>query len=216
MPRIRRSLVDSAIYHVINRGNSKQEIFHKDMDYEIFIDLIRKTKLKYKIQIFAYCLMPNHFHILLKSEELSKYMHLLMSSHVRKYHKHYGTSGHIWQGRYKSFIVQSDEHLLVISRYIEGNPVRGGLVKSAKDWKWSSHLDRLGERSNILINELPIKLPVNWTEYVDTPLTGKELEKINQSVNRQSPYGELEWVNKLCREVGLLSTINPRGRPKNE
>jgi putative transposase len=81
----------------------------------------------YEVEVLAYCLMPNHFHMLLqpeKAEDMSKWMQWLMTSHVRKHHRTYKTSGHVWQGRFKSFIVQKDEHLLTVARYIEGNPVR--------------------------------------------------------------------------------------------
>ncbi|MBI4655474.1 MAG: transposase [Elusimicrobia bacterium] len=217
MPRVARGLVDGFVYHVINRGNGRQQVFHKDLDYEVFVNLMKESKSQYPVQIFAYCLMPNHFHILLKpnkAEELSKWMQWLMTSHVRRYHRHYKTSGHLWQGRFKSFIVQKDSYLLTVTRYIEGNPVRAGLVKSAKDWKWSSHFEKTGKKPALLVAELPIELPKNWTEYVDTPLTEKELERVHQSVNRQSPYGALQWVVKICKELGLESTIKPRGRPR--
>ena len=217
MPRIVRGLSENSIYHVLNRGNGKQKVFHKIQDYKAFIDLMKEAKDRYSVRIFAYCLMPNHFHIILmslKAEELSKWMQWLMTSHVRRYHKHYGTSGHIWQGRFKSFIIQEDNHLLTVIRYVEGNPVRAGLVNSAKDWLWSSHRETVGEESHFLTNEIPIELPEDWNRYVDEALTEKELQKLNQSINRQSPYGTLEWQMKVATELGLESTLRSRGRPR--
>ncbi len=217
MPRVVRGLADELIYHVINRGNSRQEIFHKDKDYEAFINLMKQAKKWYSVKIFAYCLMPNHFHIVLmpeKGEDLSRWMQWLMTSHVRRYHRHYGSSGHIWQGRFKSFIIQRDEHLLMVLRYVEGNPVRAGLVNSAKEWKWSSHKERIFRDNDLLVEDIPIELPVNWDRYVDEPLIEKDLARLRQSVNRQSPYGQTEWQNKITQELGLESTLRPRGRPK--
>ncbi|MFQ5867696.1 MAG: transposase [bacterium] len=217
MPRIARGLVDGFVYHVLNRGNGGLEVFHKDRDYEAFIDLMREAKARYAVKIFAYCLMPNHFHMVvvpIQAEELNKGMQWLMTSHVRRYHRHYGTSGHIWQGRFKSFIIQEDNHLLAVLRYVEGNPVRAGLVNSAKDWSWSSHRGAIGERSHLLVDEIPIELPQDWNRYVDEPLTEKDLEGLRQSVNRQSPYGTSMWQIQVSKELGLESTLRPRGRPK--
>jgi putative transposase len=153
-----------------------------------------------------------------KGEELSKFMQWLMTSHVRRYHRHHGTSGHVWQGRFKSFIIQKDEHLLAVLRYIESNPIRAGLTESAesaKAWNWSSHTETSGERPRDLVDECLTELPADWQKYVDTPLTGKELERIRKSVNRQSPYGVFECQVKICKDLGLESTMRPRGRQCN-
>ena len=219
MPRITRGLTDAFIYHVLNRGNGKHEVFHKTQDYEAFRELMKEAKDKYPVKIFAYCLMPNHFHMVLmpvNGEDLSKWMQWVMTSHVRRYHKHYGTSGHIWQGRFKSFIIQEDPHLLAVLRYVEGNPVRASLVSSAKDWTWSSHNETIGKKSINMIDKIPIELPKDWDRYVDEPVTEKELEQIRRSVNRQSPYGTAMWQLQIAQELGLESTIRPRGRPKKE
>lgn len=219
MPRIVRGLADGIIYHVLNRGNGKQRVFHKSRDYEAFINLMKKAKELYPIKIFAYCLMPNHFHMVvmpMKAEDLSKWMQWLMTSHVRRYHNHYGGSGHVWQGRFKSFPIQNDNHLLTVIRYVEGNPVRASLVSSTKDWEWSSHRENVGEIPYALVSKPPIELPQDWSHYVDQPITKNELEKLRQSVNRQSPFGTLSWQEKVSKELGLESTIRPRGRPRKE
>ena len=143
-------------------------------------------------------------------------MQWLMTSHVRRYHCHYGTSGHVWQKRYKSFIVEKDEHLLTIVRYIEGNPVRAGLVASAKDWVWSSHSERVGTGGKNLIRSLSLSIPVEWTDYVDTPLTVEELEKVRRSVTRQAPYGGTKWQEQISKQLGIETTMRPRGRPGRE
>jgi len=217
MPRISRGLVDSSVYHVINRGNGGQVVFHKGKDYEAFIGIMEEAKVNYSVKVFAYCLMPNHFHMVLmpdKAEHLSKMMQWVMTSHVRRYHRHYGTSGHIWQGRYKSFLIQKDSHLLAVLRYVESNPLRAGLVNSAKDWRWSSYLESTGKRPRLLIDEVPIELPKDWGKDVGEPITEKELDKLRQSVQRQSPYGSPSWQIQVSKELGLESTLRPRGRPE--
>jgi putative transposase len=216
MPRISRGLADNSVYHVINRGNGGQVVFHKDKDYEAFISIMEEVKGHYSVNVFAYCLMPNHFHMVLmpdKAKDLSKMMQWLMTSHVRRYHRHYGTSGHIWQGRYKSFLVQMDSHLLTVLRYVENNPLRAGLVNSAKDWLWSSHPETTGKKQRLLIDEIPIELPKDWGKYVDEPMTDRELDKLRHSMNRQSPYGNSSWQIQISRKLGLESTMRPRGRP---
>jgi putative transposase len=216
MPRIARGHSDGLIFHILNRGNGRQDIFHKDDDFKVFIDLLATVQEMYEIRIFAYCLMTNHFHLLLKpikSENLSRGMQWLMTSHVRRYHRHYKSSGHVWQGRYKSFIVQEDDHLLTVARYIEGNPVRAAMVASAKNWPWSSHTERTEGAERKILSEFPVVLPINWTEYVDMALTSTEVEKLRRSVNRQAPYGSDNWMTPICKTLGLESTIRRRGRP---
>ncbi|MFH1624527.1 MAG: transposase, partial [Pseudomonadota bacterium] len=98
MPRIARGLAGGFVYHIINRGNGRQKVFHEDEDYQAFVDLMVEARNRYSIKTLAYCLMPNHFHMVLmplRAEELSRYMQWLMTSHVRRYHRHYGTSGHV-------------------------------------------------------------------------------------------------------------------------
>lgn len=219
MPRIARALGDNCYYHIINRGNGRQQVFHKDEDYAAFLGLMQQARLKHPVRLHAWCLMPNHFHMLVQPEhgdELNKYMQWLMTSHVRRYHAHYKTSGHVWQGRYKSFIIQSDEHLLTVARYIEANPVRAGLSSTAAQWRWSSHTDRTAGSDGLQPDTFLLSLPDDWTAYVDMPLTDKEIEKLRKSVNRQTPFGKEDWQNELCREMGMESTLRPVGWPKGK
>ena len=219
MPRIAKGRSDGLIYHILNRGNGRQNVFHKDGDFKAFHELLAKVQELYGVNILAYCLMTNHFHLLLQptiAEDLSRGMQWLMTSHVRRYHRHYGTSGHVWQGRYKSFIVQEDDHLMTVARYIEGNPVRASMVASARDWNWSSHKERADATDRKILAEFPVALPANWTEYVDAALTSSEIERLRRSVNRQAPYGGDIWMNMVCRAFGLESTVRRRRRPAIE
>ncbi len=216
MPRLARGLADGMFYHIINRGNGHQAVFHKKHDYLSFQKVMMESLQKYSVKLYAWCLMPNHFHLLVspeKAEDLSRWMQWIMTSHVRRYHKHFGTSGHVWQGRFKSFVVQNDLYLLTVVRYIEGNPVRAGMVISAEEWEWSSHNERFtGKRG--MLSRLPIDLPANWTKKVDVPLAVAELEKLRKCVNRQAPYGEEAWQKRIAVALDLESTLRPRGRPR--
>jgi putative transposase len=161
--------------------------------------------------------MPNHFHLLLRPERasnLSRFMQWLMTSHVRRYHSNNRTCGHVWQGRYKSFIVEEDVHLLAVVRYIEGNPVRATLVQSAREWRWSSHGERLHGCSGNLVDDLPLGLPLDWTEYVNAPMTDAEITRMRQSMCRGAPFGSLPWQRTICESLGLESTVRAKGRPR--
>jgi putative transposase len=216
MPRIARGSVGGYIYHVLNRGNGGQRVFHKKGDYQSFISLISEATIHIPIKIFGYCLMPNHFHLIimpLDGDDLSRWMQWVMTCHVRRYHTHYGTSGHVWHGRFKSFIIQEDNHLLTVLRYVEGNPVRANIVSSAKDWQWSSHQKRIQNVKDPLLSDPPFDLPENWQQYVDQPMTPNEIEKLKESIQRHKPYGLPDWQTRICKELNLQSTMTPRGRP---
>jgi len=192
MPRNARRVNDEGVYHILNRGNGQQRVFHKDADYLAFTALLGEMRERYSVDLLAYCLMPNHFHLMLKvraGEDLSRGMQWFMTTHVRRHHQHYRSSGHLWQGRYKSFGIEDDDHLLTVVRYVEGNPVRAGLVISAIDWNWSSHRERCGLEGKALLSTLPIAVGEDWTRFVDTPLTGRELVKVKKRTKRQTAAG---------------------------
>ena len=207
MPRISRGLADGEIYHVINRGNKRAEVFHEREDYERFITLLQEAKKICDVKIYAFVLMPNHFHLVVepnKAEDLSKFMQWLLTSYVRFYNKTYKTSGHLWQGRYKSFIVQKDNYLLTLLNYVEQNPQRANL----KEWEFVSS----EYKDSILMDQLPIDIPDEWDDFVGM----LEKERIEKSIERQSPYGEDNWREEICETYDLVSTIRPRGRPKKK
>lgn len=216
MPRVARGLADGLIYHIINRGNGRQQVFNTEGDYRCFVDLMAEGRERYPVKLLAWCLMPNHFHLLVspeRGEDLSRWMQWVMTSHVRRYHRLYQSSGHVWQGRYKSFVVQNDTHLLTVARYIEGNPVRASLVRSSRDWCWSSHREQIAGVCNS-IDGLPIALPEDWHSYVDQPLAVTEMERLKRSMQRQAPFGSPPWQTQICQELGLESTLAPKGRPR--
>jgi putative transposase len=130
MPRPLRPIDDGLIYHVINRGNNRQDVFHKPADFQAFLAALADLKERKPFELFGYCLLNNHFHLLLrpKGASISRIMQSLLVSHTQRYHRHYRSGGHIWQGRFKSPVIQNDEHLLAVLRYIEANPLRVSTV----------------------------------------------------------------------------------------
>ena len=133
-------------FHVLNRGNGRQTLFFGSADYEAFVRVVKEALLIVPMRILGYCLMPNHFVLWPElDDQLSAFMHQLMTTHVRRWQKaHHGEGeGHVYQGRFKSFPVESDEHLYTLCRYVERNAVRAGLVERAEDWVRSSVWARL-------------------------------------------------------------------------
>jgi putative transposase len=210
MPRIPRGQQAGYAYHVINRGNDRATVFHKAQDYEAFLTMLAIAKARHPIKVLAFTLMPNHFHFVLEASHqnsLSQFMQWLLTSHVRRYHRHYGGSGHIWQGRFKSFPIQRDEHLLTVLRYVLQNPVRSGLVASMAAWPWSSWSRRE------LADPCPVEIEMDWLEKMDESLSAQQVASIRESVNRQRPFGEPAWQSKVASLFGLQSTLRSRGRP---
>ena len=160
MPRTARAAAGNWCYHVLNRGNGRAEVFHKDDDYAAFLALLPPACERLPMRILGWCLMPNHFHLVLWTHEdgdLGRWMQWLLTSHVRRYRRHYGGSGHVWQGRFKAFPIQQDEHLLTVLRYVERNPLRANLVKRAEAWRWSSLPSRLAPQPSELLTPAPIR-----------------------------------------------------------
>ena len=146
MPSGPRLLLDNVLYHIISRGNQQQKTFIDNEDFEYYLMRLRKYKRRYEFLLYAYCLMPNHPHILgeIKNpKDLSCFMHDLTRSYTAYFNKKYKKVGHLWQGRFKSKIVTKDQYLIDCINYIELNPVRAGLVKSPMDWPYSSYRERV-------------------------------------------------------------------------
>jgi putative transposase len=159
--------------------------------------------------------MPNHFHLVLWPQgdrDLSRWMQWLMTAHVRRYHKHHGTSGHVWQGRFKAFPIQKDQHLLAVMRYVERNPLRAKLVDRAEEWQWSS-LGGGDPDGGPEVNAGPVPRAADWRAYVNKPQTDAEVKAIRNSITRGAPYGAARWQQQAAKRLGLEATLRPRGRP---
>jgi len=219
MPRTARASKGGVIYHVLNRGNRRAAVFHNETDYSEFERAIGLTCDRLPMPVLAYCLMPNHFHLVLlphRDGDLSDWMRLLLNIHVRRHHKRHGTDGRIWQGRFKAFPVCPDNHLLRVTRYVERNALRANLVARAEDWRWGSlHWLAYGLRPAILVDG-PLDRPDDWLERVNTPETPEELQALRRSTKRGSPFGPEDWVEKAAVELGLEFTMREQGRPRKK
>jgi len=226
VPRRLRPIADGLVYHVINRGNNRQTVFRKETDFSAFLKALFDLKERKPFQLYGYCLMDNHFHLLVRpglATTISRIVQSLLVSHTQRYHKHHGSGGHVWQGRFKSPVIQSDEHLLNVLRYIEANPLRAKIVSRAEEYSWSSYRARgLGEANELVdplvtYNELspyPAVRQRKWSEMVHLPMGGRVVAAIRRSNETGLPYGDRPWVERLAGELDIDLAIRPRGRPR--
>jgi putative transposase len=217
MPRTARSIIGGYCYHLINRGNKKAQVFHDETDYAQFLTLISRAQDRLVLPILAACLMPNHIHLVVRPQtdtDLARWTHWVFTSHVRWYHAKHGTTGRVWQGRYKAFIVQEDHHLLTLMRYVERNALRANLVERAEDWRWGSLAWRRARQAPVDLTPSPVPLPSYWRQYTNEPQTSIELAEIRTCVNRQRPFGSEGWVMKQAAELGVGQSLSPIGRPR--
>jgi putative transposase len=161
--------------------------------------------------------MPNHFHLVVRptgDNDIARWTRWLFTTHVRHYHEKYGTTGRLWQGRYKSFLIQDDHYLLTVLRYVEGNARRAKLVARAEEWRWGSLNWRAAKVPPLVLTTPPLELPTYWAQFVNQPQTAAEVEAVRTSVNRQRPFGDSEWVERRAREAGLEQSLISVGRPR--
>jgi putative transposase len=225
MPRPLRPIDEGLIYHVIDRGNNRQNVFHKPGDFEAFLGAIADLKQRKPFDLYGYCLLNNHFHLLLRPRgvPISRIMQSLLVSHTQRYHKHHRSGGHVWQGRFKSPVIQNDEHLLTVLRYIEANPLRARIVKRAEGYRWSSYRAHgLGEPDQLIdkltnYEELSPYAAVRqrvWQRMVHQVMKEETLAAIRRSSATGLPFGKEAWVSRLAKKLDLDLTIRPRGRPR--
>lgn len=206
------------IYHVLNRASGRVRLFADDEDYQALIRVLDEALERHGTRLLAYCIMPNHWHLLLWPQadgELSALLRWLTTTHVRRWHQHRQSwgQGHVYQGRFKSFPVQEDNHLLTVGRYVERNPRRAGLVARAEQWRWSSLGQPLaGASGSVPLAAWPVHRPVNWVDWVNTAQTEAELSALRRSVLRGQPFGEAGWQQSVAARLGLAFTFRSRGR----
>lgn len=222
MSRLSRVDVGNQFYHVLNRANARMPIFKKEKDFIAFENILEEAKDRYSMRILAYCLMPNHWHFILyprDNGDLSSFMQWVTLTHTQRWHAHYHSTGngHLYQGRYKSFLIQDSHYLLTACAYVESNAFRAKLVKKSENWQWSSLWRR--ERGNAnqkeLLSSWPLEIPEDYLKSINKPLNEKQLERIRECVNKNRPFGGGVWLDKVIRKFRLEMTFRKQGRPKN-
>jgi putative transposase len=213
------------VYHALNRANARMRIFSTDGDYAAFENVLAQACERTRMRLLSYCLMPNHWHLVLwprNEGDLSLFMGWLTMTHTQRWHVHHRTvgSGHLYQGRFKSFLVQRDSHFLTLCRYVEANALRGRLVDKAEQWRWCSLWRRICERSesdaDIRLSKWPVERPDDWSEIVNKMQDDDDLRKLYVCLKRERPFGDPRWLTKAVKRLGLESSVRPRGRPRKE
>lgn len=221
MARATRVNAGGYVYHALNRANGHSPIFENDGDYKDFEEILEEAVEKFNMRLLAYSLMPNHWHLVLYPREdgdLSTFMAWITNTHTRRWHafRENDGDGHLYQGRFKSFICQDNEYLLTLIRYVERNPQKARLVKRAEEWRWGSVWRRIfgtAEHQKML-SPWPIDYPQGYLAFLNDPQTAEEEERIELSEKRSIPFGGETWVESTIKEFGLESTMRGRGRPK--
>ena len=218
MPRTSRASRGGFVYQVLNRSNGRSEFFHKDDDFAASVNLMREAHEKVAMRLTGFCLMTNHFLLLLWAREdgdLSRWMQWMMTAHVRRYYRHYKGGGDVWQGRSKAFPVQSDEHYLTVLRYVERNPLWANMVERSPDWEWSNLKPTARSGPEGMLCDGPILKPAQCTRQVKGQTTEAELKSLRQSHARGAPLGDTRWQTTTAKQLGIESSLRPRGRPSN-
>ena len=222
MPRRPRVAPGGYVYHVLNRANGRLRLFRKDADFLAFERCLADAAARVPgCRLLGWCVMNNHWHFVARpagDADLSAFFRRLAHTHAQRWHAAHGTAGtgHVYQGRFKSFPVQGDRHLLTLLRYVLGNPLRAKLVRRAELWRWSSlWVERNGtDEQRTLLSEWPVERPRNWLARVNEPLHEAEAEAVQASIRRSSPLGSPAWAKRTAAALGLDWTLRPRGRPR--
>ncbi len=230
MPRLPRPQADpdgGLVFHAINRGNNRQDVFADDGDRRAFLDALARAKGRYPFRLYGYCLMTNHVHLVVRpgpGESISRIMQSVTVAHTWRHHRRHRSSGHVWQGRFRSPAIQDGDHLLTLLRYIEANPLRAGMVADPAAFPWSSHPARVTGAADPLLDPFPEweglgrTEPLRrlaWRRRVARPLADRELTAIRSCAASGRPLGSPDWVASAAGRLGIDPTPpRPRGRPR--
>jgi len=213
MPRFKRLVVPGYPHHVTQRGSRRQRTFFDDADYTAYHDQLAEQLPKADAELLAYCLMPNHVHLIVIPHRLDSLARLLRKTHsryARRTNLKYDWQGHLWQKRFHSFVMD-EEHLRAAARYVELNPVRAGLCQRADEWPWSSVHFHLHECADRLITAGGMRAHIdNWRAYLDEELTTTELDTLRRHSRNGHPAGCLRFIAELESLTGR--TLVPRKR----
>jgi putative transposase len=218
MPRMGRLVIPGYLYHVTQRGNFRENVFESDIDRATYLRYIQESRETIEISIYAYCLMDNHVHFIVKPLTENSLAKLFSVAHM-KYAHYFNIKrkrvGHLWQGRFYSCLLAGD-HIIEAIRYVECNPVRAGMVKYAWDYTWSSARAHLGTEYKI-IRLANIKEYINvpsWRNYLTEEEDKKQLHKLRESSRKGLIFGSTEFIQRMEEKLNIKMTPRPRGRPK--
>jgi len=226
MARLARLTFAQHQHHIIQRGNDKQLIFRDADDYRFFISLLLQGAKKFEVAIHAYVLMSNHFHLMATPSTdtgLGSMMQWVGRYYVPYYNRRYERTGTLWQGRFKSIVLDSEQYFMLCSRYIELNPVRAGMVMSPADYVWSSYLHNVGAKLDPLVTDHPLywrlgntpfQREVAYRELVDQSLSAKEIAHFRDACKKGWPLGSTQFKERLEKQSESRIAPLRKGRPR--
>jgi putative transposase len=227
MPRTARIAPNENVYHILTRGNNRQDVFKDEKDYERYKDILKRYKERYTFRLYHYALMRNHVHLVLettdKDGKLSDIMKGINLSYAQYYKHKHRHIGHFWQDRYKSIIISKDDYLLACGSYVELNPVRAKIVEGPGDYRWSSYNAYAYGKKDIIVDEHPIYRGLSkdeaerrkkYREFVKGMI--KEKATMKGEMNRRVVYGSEDLVKKMEKEYKIGAVIRLKGRPKKK
>jgi putative transposase len=229
MPRTARIIINDSPHHIIQRGHNRQVVFASDDDYLFYLDNLREWKEKFGCKVYAYCLMANHVHLIVDpgadERNLSLLMKRLAGRQTRYVNKVEKRSGTLWEGRYKSSPISTDEYLLACCRYVELNPVRAGLVAVPEAYRWSSYRAKVGMTPQDWLDFDPQYLGLaktakkrreKYQEFMLATISEEEMARIRGAIQRGQLTGTLKFVEEIEAKMGKRIEFRGQGRPKKE
>ncbi len=221
MSRKPRNVFPNLPHHLTQRGNYQQDVFLSDADRQQYLLWLREYAEKYQLEVWAYCLMSNHVHLIAvprREDSLARTLALTHMRYAQYFHRSLKQSGHLWQGRFYSCPLD-ENHLIQAARYVECNPVRASLVSQATDWPWSSARAHSWGEPNALLDGShwpPADLRAVWSELLAQPHEPWELDAIRRQTYTGRPLGSESFIAKLERIAGRFLRALPRGRPRKK
>lgn len=225
MARLSRLTVPGYPHHIIQRGNNRQTIFSSPADYQMLLALLDENAQKFGVALHAYALMSNHFHLLATpstTEGLPQMMQAVGRRYVRYFNDSQARSGTLWEGRYRSTLIETDRYLLACMVYIDLNPVRAGMVREAKDYPWSSHGHYVGLRTDRIVTPHPLFWELGntpfareaaYAELVRVGITQEQQDALTRSTLGGWALGDENFVADLQKRTERRVRKTQAGRP---
>jgi putative transposase len=223
MPRTARVAPKEHAYHVLTRGNNRQDVFEDEEDFRKYLELLLRYKDKYHFKLYHYVLMTNHVHLVIEPTEdggsLSEIMKGINLAYAQHYKRKYNHTGHFWQDRYKSIIISKDEYLLACGSYVELNPVRAKIVEDPKDYRWSSYQAYGYGKKDEVVDVHPVYLRLSedeierrkkYRQFIRMML--KEKEAMKGEMDRRIVYGSERFVQEITTAYKISEKIKQMGR----
>lgn len=225
MPRTARLVIPGFAHHVVHRGHNRRPVFATEDDFLFYLHKLARLNREHSVQLFAYCLMTNHVHLLLMpttSDGLARVLKPLAAAHTRHINRTQVRTGTVWEGRYRSSVVQTEEYLLECSRYIELNPVRAGMCARPEDYPWSSYAGKVGLRRDEMLyedpcyramGESPVRRRERYREFVDCTANPEIVRVLRDAVRRGQLSGSPRFAQEVAARFGRRVEFRGPGRP---